>query len=173
MNGRLKTTPRRVSLLYPRPDGPIYGKASWFDGGFPLDGRPVRENFDVGDEVPHLTDFTDGLSYTVFFIERASLPVWLCHGEAWAWTGTSPVLLDRDSAGAWINADHTDAPDVNLSAIKPQENFGCNTYRSSYSYHSSGSNFAMADGSVRFLVEQIESEAYFALFTRENGDRVE
>ena len=57
----------------------------------------------------------------------------------------------------WLVFDHDQAiNDTNATGI--------------YSFHSSGANVGLADGSVRFLSETIDQETLNALVTRSAGD---
>jgi prepilin-type processing-associated H-X9-DG protein len=48
----------------------------------------------------------------------------------------------------------------------------CNNFSEPYSFHSGGINVCMADGSVRFLRQNVSAATFAALVTRDYGDIV-
>jgi prepilin-type processing-associated H-X9-DG protein len=46
----------------------------------------------------------------------------------------------------------------------------CNNDSEPYSFHPSGMNVAMADGSARFIADSIPAEVFAALLTAKGGD---
>lgn len=95
---------------------------------------------------------TDGLSNTYFVGERSSK----MGGSTW--TG---VVTDADEALARVvgSADHP--PNDDHGHL---DDFG--------SYHPTGANFLMGDGSVRFVSETIDEDVYKAFATRAGGEVV-
>jgi prepilin-type N-terminal cleavage/methylation domain-containing protein/prepilin-type processing-associated H-X9-DG protein len=92
-------------------------------------------------------------------------------------------MLDQQGwvdAKTWVNLGYTSIP---INHFTPEQNFGgnaCtgNAFRNAGNYgtstgfksrHSGGANFAMADGSVRFLSEFINMEAYVYISGRNDG----
>jgi prepilin-type processing-associated H-X9-DG protein len=49
----------------------------------------------------------------------------------------------------------------------------CQNDNEIYSFHSGGANFAMGDGAVRFIREDIEPELFVSLMTRAGEDTVD
>ncbi|MBL8851142.1 MAG: DUF1559 domain-containing protein [Planctomycetaceae bacterium] len=139
------------------PYGPVAGTY------FPDYDRKTGPNnglFYTGSHVS-IGDITDGSSHTIAIGERA----WF-QGSA-TWIGTSDVL-GPDPGGAsvclgrcyWRINELPDPPGVfmtsaNKQVIPPFSNF---TARDGFSsYHPGGAHFLFADGSVRFLSENIDS----------------
>lgn len=109
---------------------------------------------------------TDGLSNTILIGERAGRPDWYRRGKS-----VDPYPYSNPSAGMdyhqaawgisthiwWLVFDHDQAiNDTNATGI--------------FSFHSSGANVGLADGSVRFLSETIDQTTLNALVTRSAGD---
>jgi prepilin-type processing-associated H-X9-DG protein len=104
-----------------------------------------------------MREITDGTSHT-FLIGEGS-PV---DGTSPAWTSSG----DWAVTGIGINFDWE-----NYSACVPVGSCFWNM-RGFRSYHSGGVQFAFADGSVKFIPNEIDHPLYRALSTRQKGDAI-
>ena len=111
-----------------------------------------------------LADIRDGLSQTFMAGERAVKAVPLGEG--------STAVEDYYSTwvGLFPEAPHSPARLVGVAASPP--NATTDEPHNFSSYHSTGTHFLSADGSVRLISEYIDMNAYHALCTRDNGDIV-
>jgi len=123
-----------------------------------------------------VADVTDGLSNTIFLGEHTSS---LSHKT---WVGVVPGaatcprmdlhqwLSECNSAGCLVGVhsgpDTHDHPDVIIHA--PNNPFGHTDQMQAD--HPGGCNVMMGDGSVRFLLENIDLDTFVALSTRAKGD---
>jgi len=129
----------------------------------------VKTGSSIGYRVARLRDVSDGLSKTMIVGERAGRPDWYRRGKSvdpYPYSNPGQGMDHHQAAWGisthiwWMIFGHDQSiNDTNASGI--------------YSFHGSGANIALADGSVRFLSEQIDSETLQALATRSSGDIVE
>lgn len=113
-----------------------------------------------------LRDVTDGLSTTLLVGERSGRPDWYRRGQPVDSYPYTPPIIDHHQAAwgisthiAWLVFGHEQAiNDTNATGI--------------YSFHRSGANVALADGSVRFLSETVDQVSLNAMATRSAGDIV-
>jgi prepilin-type N-terminal cleavage/methylation domain-containing protein len=125
----------------------------------------------------------DGLSNTFFVSE--------CAGQPEVWTSMGPMSMadfanytdDKviEFNGQLVPVDGTGwaDPDCGFS-INGATADGLNKYgpvminainvSESFSFHAGGASFAMADGSVHFVKEQIDAETFVSLCTRAGGE---
>ena len=130
---------------------------------------------------------TDGLSNTLFFGERSHFdpnydtfapPGWTFFSQTmgmWGWWASSSGGYGlSDVARARIRRSTTWSP---ISYGNP--NVSQSTFTATYEYprvnsfgslHPGGANFAMVDGSVRFLKSSMAQPVYHALGTRAGGE---
>ena len=101
-----------------------------------------------------LADVIDGTSNTFLLLEEAN---WFNH----SW------LPDSYGSNHFIFVHHPSQGYVQAYAM-PNSDVWNN--RASISYHSGGVETAFADGSVRFITNNVSSATYNALFTRAGGD---
>ena len=127
-------------------------------------------------------EFSDGFSKTFLCMESAARPNWyknvngarrdqgglLPRPEGYGWTdpdGGAGSMDGTVKADGTINNKSTGAP--NGTCI-----MNCNNDSEPFSFHVGGMNALMADGSVRFVVENISAATFAALITRGGGDAV-
>ena len=146
-------------------------------------GEKRREGFLSKYQGNRTRDCRDGLSQTFFLGESAGKPeVWIAKG---------PMNLDdfalysddkvENYGGQLVPVDGTGwaDPDCGFS-INGASNDGLDKYgprminainvSEVYSFHTSGANFALADGSSRFVSEDIDLEVFVGMCTRLGGE---
>lgn len=124
------------------------------DGFFP----PHYWGSDQSPGSPRAADVTDGLSNTWMLYEVAGRPeLW----EAGRRTGTTDqgAAWADDDAEFWVHGLCGDGQMIN-----------CSNNNEIYSFHPTGANFLLGDGSVRFHPETLAPRAFLAYFTRAAGD---
>ena len=85
------------------------------------------------------------------------------HGGVLFSTRVSPNTLVPDQLN-WCNNENPRAPSIWT---------GTNMFVSARSYHPNGVNIALADGSVRFLIDSVKPAVYMALGSRNGGETLE
>ncbi len=119
-------------------------------------------------------DVPDGLSYTLVLGEMEGMPSWMPgDNHTLRNTGTAPAssralgMLPTGLAMEEPEPEPTDEPE-DAAAATPQPNLvgGFN------SFHAGGCNFALIDGSVKFLSEHIDIDLYRRLGHRNDGSLV-
>lgn len=114
-----------------------------------------------------IRDIKDGTANT--FMLGEAVPAWCTHSWWWwgnAVTGTCAVPLNVGGCGLTDAFSKTDLRREQCRGDWP------NNY-SFQSRHPGGGHFAMADGSVRFVNENINLNTYRSLGTRQGGEVVE
>jgi prepilin-type N-terminal cleavage/methylation domain-containing protein len=120
-------------------------------------------------------EVTDGTSNTILIMEDAGRPNWFLLGRS---QGAS---LPRPEGFGWTDPDggagSMDGTDRATGAINGGSGTGtcimnCNNDSEPYSFHVSGMNVSLTDGSVRFLSESIEAATFAALVTPRGGEVV-
>lgn len=135
-------------------------------------------------EAVRLAEITDGLSNTILVVECAGRPNLYQNGRLVAdgsvpktWSGSSGVTRPFPTGGVW--ASHNKGflidgsqPDGN-TAIRPGTcGINCSNDNEIYSFHTSGSNVLITDGSVRFLPATVKLEELSAMVSRNGGEVV-
>lgn len=114
-------------------------------------------------------DVSDGLSNTIMVGERAGRPNWYRRGKP-----VDPYPYSNPNNGmdhhqaAWGISTH-----IWWMIFSSDQSINDTNATGIYSFHNSGANVALADGSVRFLSEQIDQKTLQALATRSSGDQVD
>ncbi|MAT70240.1 MAG: general secretion pathway protein GspG [Planctomycetaceae bacterium] len=138
-------------------------------GDIPLNGA-----FTWGDEPRRLKEFTDGTSNTLSLGEfvhtdRFPGPYHELPGNIRTWIGGAPALGNVNERPSYVLkvAEYVpNAPIDRLADAVPYNHlpFG--------SFHPGGANFAIADASVRFVVDDVDLNAYRAVCTVNEGELV-
>jgi prepilin-type N-terminal cleavage/methylation domain-containing protein/prepilin-type processing-associated H-X9-DG protein len=119
-----------------------------------------------------MADVRDGTSNTLFFGERSHTdPVF----DGWA-GGAGEQLIGN--YGWWHTAGGLAIVDASMSTLAPmnyradtsQPSFACLRVGAFGSFHPGGANFALVDGSVRFISQTIDMNVYRALSTRQGNE---
>ena len=134
-------------------------------------------NGHVGVRIPQITD---GTSSTAFAVEDAGRPIhWLKYGRGPNSTtvgcGNDDVAGGRVSGSAW--ADPASGLPVHTFAASGLTCPGpcamnCTNNNEPYAFHRTGINIVFADGSVRFIQQNIKLESFFAMMTKAGGEVV-
>lgn len=115
-------------------------------------------------------DFRDGTSNTVMVGERMSTSrIRNPHEEnGKAAQHEKPVI--RGTEGTWVGLNPGELSIVSSSEMGPPNS---NTYGAFSSPHTGGAQFLVADGSVRFISENIDLKTYAAICTTSGGEAFE
>jgi prepilin-type processing-associated H-X9-DG protein len=106
-----------------------------------------------------LKDVSDGTSNTMMLFEDAGRP------DKWV-AGTLTSETGTVTGSGWSN----DLSWYNIHNECGGLVMNCHNDNEIYSFHNSGCNFAFGDGSVHFIDQGIDPEAFVSLFTRSAGD---
>ena len=153
-----------------------------YDGIFFYTGPAAPTFYQV-----RIANITDGLSNTLFFGERCHFdpnydtfapPGWTFFSQTmgmWGWWASS--------SGGYGLSDVAESTYSPINYVVPisygNPNVSQTTFTTTYEYprvnafgslHPGGANFAMVDGSVRFLKQTIAQPVYHALGTRAGGE---
>jgi prepilin-type N-terminal cleavage/methylation domain-containing protein/prepilin-type processing-associated H-X9-DG protein len=128
-----------------------------------------------GQSPVRLADVVDGTSNTLFFGERSHVDEAF---DQWA-DGAGEQTIGN--YGWWhtcgglaiVDATMTTLAPLNYESDTTQPEFACLRVSAFGSLHPGGANFALVDGSVRFVSETIEMTTYRALSTRQGGEVVQ
>jgi prepilin-type N-terminal cleavage/methylation domain-containing protein/prepilin-type processing-associated H-X9-DG protein len=104
-------------------------------------------------------DVTDGLTHSFMLFE--------CGGRPTIYQGRMETN-NEVGGGEWASIDNWF---VVHDLCGGNQLMNCNNNNEIYSFHNSGCNFTMGDGSVQFVQETISPTIFCALFTR-NGDEL-
>ncbi len=117
-----------------------------------------------------LLDITDGTSNTVMIGERPAGPNGAFSGWYANWGNSTCALAQIMGAGPnrWVMLKYAGCADSSVPLRDAQGEAGCGLAHF-WSRHGPGANFALADGSVRFLTYSV-GEAIPALATRAGGE---
>lgn len=110
------------------------------------------------------TDITDGLSHTVFIVERRE------DGPTAAWIDglTAAVVSVPYNAWAWQSARPDGPIALNFTPYyKPYADYGPSSMHPGGAYHLFG------DGSTRFVRDEVSSRVYLAYTTRAGGEVID
>lgn len=113
---------------------------------------------------------TDGLSNTVLINEQAGRPDYYLRGVKQA---TTSGMQTPKWWGAWPSYNAFKYQGYNATGGTSGTlscSINCNNSQGVYSFHESGANFAMCDGSVRFITEGIPVLTLAQMYTRAGGE---
>jgi prepilin-type N-terminal cleavage/methylation domain-containing protein/prepilin-type processing-associated H-X9-DG protein len=114
-----------------------------------------------------LTEITDGASNTLLVVEIAGRPE--------RWEMGRRVAGAKSPGAGWaesLNSTSLTGYDVATGFFLGECAVNCSNNGGVYSFHSGGANVALADGSVRFLNQNIGIGTVAALVTRTGGEAV-
>ncbi|MBL8889197.1 MAG: DUF1559 domain-containing protein [Planctomycetaceae bacterium] len=115
----------------------------------------------------------DGTTNTILFMENAARPNW------WVLGRDQGTILPRPEGFGWSDPDggagSMDGTDRLTGAVNGSTGTGtcimsCNNDSEPYSFHPSGMNVCMADGSTTFLSNEVTASAFAALLTPRGGE---
>jgi prepilin-type N-terminal cleavage/methylation domain-containing protein/prepilin-type processing-associated H-X9-DG protein len=113
-------------------------------------------------------DITDGQSKTTLLLERAGLPDHYFDSGRTVEPHDPPSFRTWGNVGLWaISAESL------LNHLQTQPGVpivGGDNLHGLYSFHPGGAHVALADGSVQFLKDTIDTKTLFALVTRNGGE---
>ncbi len=119
-----------------------------------------------------IVEIADGTSNTILVTEDAGQPASYILGRA-----TGNVLpegrgwADPDGVSGSVDGSRQDTGAINGSSNPVGRCImNCNNFSEPYSFHPGGINVCMADGSVRFISQNVSAATYAALVTRAYGD---
>jgi len=117
---------------------------------------------------PQLRDLTDGQSSTILVAERAGRPDWYRRGKSVdPYPYSSPGIGMDHHQATWGVSTH-----FWWLVTWHEQSINENNANGIYSFHASGANVSLADGSVRFLSESMNQDTLNALLTRSSGEVV-
>ena len=120
-------------------------------------------------------EMVDGLSKTILTMESAGRPEWFVAGKS------RNIVLPRPEGYGWIDPDggagSLDGSDKITGNINTTGSTGtcimsCNNDSEAYSFHPNGMVVVVADGSSRFISENISASTFVALVSRINNDTI-
>ena len=129
------------------------------------------------DTMTRESEMRDGFSKTILSMESAGRPEWYLVGR------TQGTVLPRPEGYGWIDPDggagSMDGTDRTTGAINPKNGGGtgncimsCNNDSEPYSFHPGGMMCVFADGSCRFISENISPSTFAAIITRNESDTI-
>jgi prepilin-type N-terminal cleavage/methylation domain-containing protein len=134
----------------------VYGKAVW-------EPPTVRKT--------KFSQITDGLSQTALILERAGLPDQYFEGGTKIEPHDPPQYRTWGNVGLWAVSGCEQFNQIYRQTDKPLVNF--DNMLGLYSFHPAGAHVALADGSVQFLSDSIDSRIITSLISREGGEVVD
>jgi prepilin-type N-terminal cleavage/methylation domain-containing protein/prepilin-type processing-associated H-X9-DG protein len=88
----------------------------------------------------------------------------------WADRGVHTATEDSKIWGL----EHSSVPAAcSITTAANTQVMNCDNYQGVYSFHNSGANFTMGDGSVQFVTQDIDWDTYAAMITRAASDNVD
>lgn len=116
-------------------------------------------------EAARIRDVTDGLSKTFMWFEIAGRPdVYLANGQVEVGNDGQPAKNNHGSN--WADESNEFWTETTCG----DSLFNCTNREEIYSFHPGGAVFGMGDGSVRFIADDLDPEAFVSLHTRAAGD---
>ena len=141
----------------------------------PERSSPANEGiFGGGGTGTRFRDITDGTTNTIIVHESAGRSNWIINDRI-----NQQVIYNPPEFGGWF--DYWSGPcagwmygfdDDGVTTRGPRFINASNKWANPYSFHVSGVQVAMADGSVRFLSETMDNLTFIALCTESGGEVV-
>lgn len=151
----------------PTPDGITASATDYFAVRNVRNGAGESLNGFFGLPNPQFRDITDGLSNTFWFVEIAGRPDHFINGELQAtppasFNGYGPWAGNNGMALNTYTADGLNRPGPCV--------MNCNSQFQPYAFHAGGSQFGFADGSIKFINENINPDVFRALGSPQGGE---
>ncbi|SFH74812.1 DUF1559 domain-containing protein [Planctomicrobium piriforme] len=133
-------------------------------------------NLDTSRGGGRLRDITDGLSNTLLLLERSGFPELKKKGNITklATDSTYPVVVQKHFNGWWASTQNDRVRAWNAEGTTygagPCVVNCSNDWGGAYSYHTGGMQVLLADGSVRFLGENLDKRTFRALIGKNDGE---
>lgn len=113
-------------------------------------------------------DIIDGLSNTVLIVERAGLPDLYAEGGKQFTPHLPPRFRTWGNVGLWALSAETLMNHLTVKPGEPLVNY--DNFKGLYAFHPGGAHAALADGSVQFLSDTIDTDLVVALVTRDGEE---
>jgi len=133
---------------------------------------PQNQGIFGGGAGTRIRDITDGTTNTIIVHESSGRSQWLRHDHV-----TGQVVRNPPEFGGWF--DYWAGPcagwmygfeDNGLTTLGPRFINASNKWANPFSFHTGGVTAAMADGSVRFLNENMSNQVFIGLCTDSAGE---
>jgi len=148
-----------------------YWEESWIPGVFGevLYGKLVWDPPTV--RKVNFAQITDGLSHTVLVLERAGLPDQYFEGGAKVEPHEPPKYRTWGNVGLWAISGSENLNQIYHQTDSPLVNF--DNMLGLYSFHPGGVHIALADGSVHFMADSVNTSLVLALVSRVGSEVVD
>lgn len=130
--------------------------------------------------ITKLRDITDGLSNTMMISETAGRPArynkayktaGVVVADGWGWADIDTVSRSINGSSAdGVNTNATGSNSPYATTIYGPCGINCSNNSELYSWHVGGVQTSMADGSVRFLSDNIAASVLIGIVTRAGGE---
>jgi prepilin-type N-terminal cleavage/methylation domain-containing protein len=116
--------------------------------------------------VPKITDVIDGMSKTFMWFETGGRPHTWRNGQRWAGGNPRGIVYETQGGRSWAEYDNWHS----VHEACGTSLFNCTNDEEIYSFHPGGALFGMGDGSVQFVADSINPDAFVTKFTRDSED---
>lgn len=154
----------RQKLVKPRPnsEGRYVSMLAVIGGGEDVEGAKQKRY------KPKLKHCTDGTSQTFMWFETGARPI--------SYKDGNPVPGARGMSVGETQGGYSWAQYENWHAVHHRKGNALMNYINDeeiYSFHIGGAYYGMGDGSVQFVTELLDPEAFVSLFTRDSEDIID